>query len=468
NEFDQPHHKMWRVSPQVYRHLESHPEIFEKMASFYYDIVEVAGDEFVERVFGCQVTPSFFEVFSIQPALGRVFQETEGGPGSEDVVVISHSLWQSRFGGDTEIIGQKLKTSDRTSTIRTFTIVGVMPSHFQFPLRRTRYWRPFQFTSELLKGSPGQGPNWWAIARLKAGVSREKAQAFLDTLSQHLAADSPKRWKGRIIRVRPLRDFFVDPELQKTLWTLIGAIGFILLIACANLANLQLARTESRLREVSVRMALGARRRHIVRQLLMEPVLLSSLGGLGGVLIAVWGVKILSLMVPSRSPSVRPVAIDQAMLLCGLTLSIATGIAFGLFPAWYACRIQLSESLKESGPVTSASASQQLFRNALVVGEVALAFFLLVGAALMIQSVMHVLRVNPGYDPTNLARINVIPRYGRVTSEELEERRSQLSALAERFAALPGTTATGLISDSFQLWDWQVQGQEEPIRLRVA
>lgn len=468
NEIDQAHSKRWRVSPQVYRNLESRPEIFEKMASFIYEVIDVPGDEFAESVLGCEVTPSFFEIFGIQPALGRIFHKAEGVPGNEDVVIISHSLWQSRFGGDNEIIGQKLNTSDRTSTIRTFTIVGVMPPHFQFPSRRTLYWRPFQFTSEVLNSHRATGANWWAIARLKAGVSREEAQVFLNALNQRLAADFPGTRESWTIRARPLRDFFVDPELQKTLWTLMGAIGFILLIACANLANLQLARTESRLREVSVRMALGARRRHILRQLLTETLLLSSLGGIGGVLISVWGVKILFCLVPSWSPLVRPMAIDQAMLLCALILSVATGITFGLFPAWYACRIQLCESLKESGPVTSASSSQRLFRSALVVGQVALAFVLLVGAALMIQSVMYVLRVNPGYDPTDVARINLTMRYGPVNSKDLQQRRSQFPALAERFAALPGTTAAGLMGDSFGWRDWQVQGQEEPVTLREA
>jgi len=469
NEIDQAHNRMYRVSVPLYHDLQSHPEIFEKMASFTYDGIDAAGDEFAERLFGCRVTPSFFEIFNIQPTLGRVFQKQEGSPANDNVVIISHSLWQRRFGGDVNIIGRKLETSDRTFTIKTFTIVGVMPSHFQFPSQKTLYWRPFHFTSkELTDPVQRQMSNWWVIARLKASVSCQKAQVFLDALNQRLALDYPGTRQTQIIRVRPLRDFFVDPELQKTLWALMGAIGFILLIACANLANLQMARTESRLHEVSVRMALGAERRHIVRQLLIESLFLSLLGGLGGVLVSFWGVKILSLMVPNWSPLVRLVAVDKTVLLCALILSIATGITFGLFPAWYASRIRISESLKETGSLISAGLGQKFFRNALVVGEVALAFVLLVGAALMIQSVVHMLQVNPGYDPTNLTRINISMRYGRVTSEDFEQRRNQFPALAECFAALSGTMAVGFMGDSYAWRDWQVEGVEEPVTLRLA
>ncbi|UCD52527.1 MAG: ABC transporter permease [Phycisphaerales bacterium] len=464
NEMDQTHSTMQRVSPLLYHNVESRSDVFEKTASFAHDIIDVHGDEFAERMLGCRVTPGFFEIFGVRPALGRVLQRGEGGPGNDKAIIISHSMWQRHFGGDAEVIGRKLETSNKA-----FTVVGVMPRHFQFPLRRTLYWRPFQFTGEQLSDAGGGLlRNWWAIARLKTDVSREEAQLSLDALNQRLAVDFPGKREGQIIRARPLRDFFVDPELQRTLWALLGAIGFVFLIACANLANLQLARTESRLREVSVRMALGAGRQRIVRQLLTENLLLSFLGGLGGILVAAWGIRVSSSLVPSFSPLVQPVGINHAMLLCTFMLSVAAGLACGLFPAWYACRVQVNESLKESGPATSTSLGQRLFRNALVAGEVTLAFVLLVGAGLMIQSVVHMLRVNPGYDPTNLARISLTTRYGWGSSEGLERWRSQFPALADRFAALPGTTAVGLMSSSSEWRYWRAQGKEEPVKLRLA
>jgi len=340
-----------------------------------------------------------------------------------------------------------------------------MPRHFQFPSHNTLFWRPFQLNTK--EQSNPLGPNWWAIGRLGPGVSRERAQALLDVLDQRMTVESPTHNQNWIVRARPLRDFFVDPSLQRTLWALMGAIGFVLLIACANLANLHLARTESRLREVTVRMALGAGRRRVVRQLITESLLLSLPGGLGGVLIAAWAVRIFSLLVPRFAPLVRPMATDRAMLLCSLALSVATGVACGLFPAWYASRIHLSQSLKESASMTSPSSRQRLFRNALVVGEVALAFVLLVGAALMVQSVVCVLRVNPGYDPMNLARVDLTTRYGAIRSETLEQRRSQFPALAERLAALPGTTTVGLMRSDGRR-DCQVEGKDELVRLRVA
>jgi putative ABC transport system permease protein len=462
NEIDQAHNRRSRVSAPLYHDMQSHTEIFAKIASFTYDGIDAAGDEFVERLFGCRVTPSFFEIFITQPTLGRVFQKQDSSLGDDDVVIISHSLWQRRFGGEAEIVGRKIETRDRT-----FTIVGVMPSHFQFPSRKTLYWRPFQFTSnELTDPLQRQMSNWWAIAQLKAGVSRQKAQAFLDALNQRLAMDFPGTRQSWIIRARPLRDFFVDPELRKTLWALMGAIGFVLLIACANLANLQLARTESRHQEVSVRMALGAGRRHIVRQLLTESLLLSLLGGLGSVFIAVWGMKILSLLVPAWSPLLRPMVVDQSMLFCAFILSIVTGIVLGLFPAWYASRIQLSESLKESGSTTSTSFGQRLFRNALVVGEIALTFVLLVGASLMIQSVIGMLHVDPGYNPANLAQVNLTTLYG--TRVDFEWRRTAFPTFAERLAALPGTTAVGLMGMRSGLGRWEVVGKEESVESIVT
>jgi putative ABC transport system permease protein len=463
NEIEQMHDRRLGVSAPLYHYLESQSEIFEKMASFRYDTIDISGEEFLESVWGCRVTPSFFEIFSIPPLLGRVFHKEEGKPGNDDVVIISHSLWQRRFGGDAEIVGAKLKTRNKT-----FTIVGVMPPHFQYPSRNRLYWCPFQFASEeLTEPVQWQLPNWSAIARLRRGVSRAKIQAFLDVLNERLAKDLPGPREGRSIRERPLRDSFVAPELQKTLWALMGAIGFVLLIACANLANLQLARTESRLREVTVRMALGAGRRRIVRQLLTETLLLSLLGGLGGVLVAACGVRVASLLIPSFAPQVRPMAIDRAMLLCTLALSVMTGIAFGSFPARYACGIRFSESLKQSGVMVSGSSGQRRVRNTLVVGEVALAFVLLVGAALMIQSLLHVLRVNPGYDPTNLARISLTMRGGQPTDFD-EWCRNQFPALTERLAALPGTTAAGFVRRGSQRGSWQAEGMEKPVRLRVV
>ena len=463
NEIDQTHNKMEHVSPKVYQNLKNHPEIFEKTASFAHGIIDVsaAKGQFVERLFGCEVTPSFFDIFAAQPAIGRIFQKQEGFPGNDDVVIISHSLWQRRFDGTMEIIGQKLKAREKV-----YTIIGVMPSHFQFPSRKTLYWRPFQFSSkEWNDPMRSHLSNWWAIARLRRDVSQKKAQTFLDGLNERLLLDFPEIQKDRIIRARPLRDFFIDPELQKTLWALMGVIGFVLLIACANLANLQLARTESRFKEVSVRMTLGAGRWHILRQFLTESLLLSLFGGFGSVLIATWGVKILSVLVPDWSPLLRPIVVDQSVLFFAILLSIATGILFGLFPAWSASRIQLGVSLKESGSTASTGSGRRLFRNTLVVGEVALSFVLLVGATLMIRSVVRMLRIDPGYNPTHLARVDLTALYGRRVDFDWE--RTAFPEFAECLNDLPGTTAVGLMSVKWA-GSWNVAGRAEPVESIVT
>jgi putative ABC transport system permease protein len=463
NEIDQKHARTLRVSPPLYHDLESHPEVFEQTASFLYDLQQITGGEFVENLLGAQVTPSFFDLLSAQPVLGRVLQSDEGTPGKDDVLVISHSLWQSRFGGDAKVIGRTLRTSNKT-----YTIVGVMPAHFGFPSRKTLFWRPFQFTGQQQSDDRRRGEvNWWAIARMRTGVSHEQAQAYLETLGQRLRQSFPEQTRDRVIRLRPLRDFFVAPELRTTFWALLAAISLVLLIVCTNVASLQLGRTEARWRELLVRMALGAGRRRIVGQMLTESVMLSFFGGLGGVLLAVWGVKALSLLVPGHAPLVRPLAVDRAMLLFSMVLSLGTGIAAGLLPAWYATRVRLHEALKETGSVASASRGHKLIRSGLVVGEVALAVVLLVGAGLMIQSLAHMLRVDPGYDPRNVARIEAVGvLYGQ--RAEPEKKGAEILAMAERVSAIPKTTGVGFWVNSMAWRDWQLEGVAEPIRLRSA
>ena len=451
-------HGGFPVSPPLYHDLESHPEVFERMACWIVEAKDITGAGFVENLLGAQVTPSFFDLLGTQAALGRVFQPDESTPGKDDVLIISHSLWQNRFGGDAKVIGQKLQTGEKT-----YTIIGVMPAHFGFPSRRTVFWRPFQFSGQQQSDPQQRGlRSWSAMARMRADVSHEQAQAFLETLGQRVTQAFPESTRDWVIRLRPLRHFFVAPKVRTTLWALLAAISFVLLMACANVASLQLGRTEARWRELSVRMAVGAGRRRIMRQMLTESVMLSLLGGLGGVLLAVWGVKVLSLLVPEYAPLVRPLGVDRAMLVCTLVLSVGTGIATGLLPAWLSTRFRLHESLKEAGAQASASRGHKLIRNGLVVGEAALAVVLMIGAGLMVQSLVEVLQVDPGFDPRQVARIGVDNGlYGqRVDTKKAD---AEIMAMVERLSTIPKTTSVGVWASSNESRDWQLEGVTEPV-----
>jgi putative ABC transport system permease protein len=263
-------------------------------------------------------------------------------------------------------------------------------------------------------------------------------------LENELPEESKTLYKGLALRIRPLRNSFVDASVQRTLWILMGAIGFVLLIACANMANLQLARAEPRTREVCVRMAMGAGRGRILRQCLTESLLLSLAGGVLGLVVAFWGSKAMVLLVPSYAPVMRALGIDATVLGCAFILAGGAGIVFGLYPAWRMARLSLGESLKESTQMTSAGGGRRWFRNGLIVGEVALAMVLSVGGALMLNSVLHLLRQEPGFDPENLARIEV--RIPRVLFADDKLRKLRFQELADRLAAMPGCTAVGTSS----------------------
>ena len=440
------------ICPLAYEVLEQHPELIERLATYENDSMEIPGDEFVEEIYGGKVTPSFFVIIGIHPLLGRPFLEQEGRPGQRQLLIISHAFWEERFGKAADVIGRTLTCKDGM-----FQIVGVMPAHFQFPYRRVpyaldrpiQYWRPFQASSaEIAKSSNRHEPVGRIFARLPARTARTQAQAFLDILSKRLEKELPESYKelykGLALRVRPLRDSFVDPSVRRTLWILMGAIGFVLLIASANMANLQLARAEPRTREISVRMAMGAGRGRILRQCLTESLLISAAGGVLGLVVAFWGSKAMALLVPSYVPVMRALSIDAGVLGCTAILTGGAGIVFGLYPAWQMARLSLGESLKESIQMTSTGGSRPWFRNGLIVGEVALAMVLSVGGALMLNSVLRLLRQDPGFDSRNLVRIEV--RIPRVLFADDELRKLRFQELADRFAAMPGCTAVGTSS----------------------
>ncbi len=391
-------------------------------------------------------------------------------------MVVSYALWQSRFGGQADVIGKTIEANGRH-----FTIIGVMPPHFQFPSGAyPTFWVPVENPDP----SDVELANTQIFARLKPGVTVRQTQAMLDTVARQLLQEYPaiygdswrKRGGGFAFLTRPLRHAFTQTpygakDLQRTLFGLLAAIGFVLLIGCVNVANLMLARTERRQQEFAIRAAVGAGRARLMRQLLTECALLASLGAFAGLAVTVLGMKLLLLLVPAQMPRVRAIQIDGQALGFTLLVCIATVLAFGLVPAWHAGRTSLGNALKQAGMGVTLSAAWRRYRGTLVVIEVALSLLLLAGAGLMIESVIRLLHVNPGFDADNL--VFVCPgllrgeKY-RPSDRSVEVESALHEELRERFAALPGVKAVGISKIQFFQLGFAVQGQDQPVGLLPA
>src|SRR5499427_797388 len=370
-----------------------------------------------ERVFAPAVSANFFSVLGVQPVRGRVFESGEDQPGGPKVVVLGYQIWQSHFGGSENIIGQQLDLAGET-----YTVIGVLPESFQFAMRPADLWLPYQPTQSQLTRRFMHGTN--LIARLKPGVTAAQAQAELSMIASRIEQQNKESHAGTSLKLVPLQEQIVG-QVKPILMILLAAVGFVLLIACANVANLLLTRALTRQKEVGIRVALGASRWRVVRQLLTESVLLSLLGGIVGLLLAYWGTVALVSMLPPNQISALPflahLKIDARMLGFSFGLSVVTGMIFGLAPALQSSRLELTGVLKEGGRNTSGSVSQRL-RSGLVMTEIALAVVLLVGAGMLLKSLLRVLQTDPGFNPENILTMTVV-----LPAEKYTEANSQIS-----------------------------------------
>jgi predicted permease len=470
------------VSPPVLEALLENQQPFEIFTWVDSAQLQRKTEDFSETVFGGRVSVNFFATFGVLPMLGRTFAADEavpvnenGVPKSDAVIVLSHSGWQTFFGGDPAVLGRTIELSDRH-----FTVIGVMPPHFRFPNGGVQFWFPSE-TERLPSGWTG-GPNTQVFARLNPGVTTQQTEALLETVAQRLMTDHANKkgyiddWRRRAgglgFWVRPTRQMFTDgrDDLQRTLFGLLGAIGFVLLIVCANIANLTLARTEKRQQELAVRAALGAGRFRLMRLLLTESVLLSVVGGMLGLVSSLCGIKLLTALVPEFMPRLRPIHIDGYALVFTLVISVLTGLFFGCAPAWQAGRRQLGEALKQAGLKATASRTQRRFRSALVVAELALTLVLLTGAGLMIESVRRLLHVDPGFDPENVLLVSVDLPWGRYNDQDNYERAIQLrkvlfARIHERLAGLPGVKAVGIGKHGAWPERLKAEGRDEEVEL---
>jgi predicted permease len=426
------------VAPANFFDLRDQNQVFESMAAAQYWTPNLTGRDSPEHLDALQLTADMFHLLGVNPLLGRTFLAGEDQPGNQHVVVLSYRLWQRRFGGDQGVIGQQV-----TLDGEGYTVIGVMPPEFQFaPFWATRaeIWSPLNLAPRI---NDRNGQSLRVFARLKQGVTREQAQAEIDTISARLERQYPDSNKGLSVFVDPLHEKVVG-KTRPALLILLGAVCFVLLIACANVANLMMARATARQKEIAVKTALGASRSRIVRQLLTESVLLSLLGGAAGLLLAAWGIDGLLALSPANLPRAQTISLDMYVLCFTLAISVLTGLLFGLAPALQASKLDLNESLKEGGRGSTEGRRRNRARRLLVISEIALALVLLVGGGLMIRSFLRLQSIDSGFNPRNV--LTMIVSLAGSEHSTGPKRAVFFNQLLERVENMPGVLSASAIN----------------------
>ena len=381
-------------------------QVFEGMAAIADESFNLTGSGDPERLEGRRVSANLFPLLGVEPEIGRVFTATEDQSGWQRVVLLSYGLWQRRFGGDPGIVGKSL-----TLNGESYIVVGVMPARFQFPSSDDAVWVPIALTTQ--QAANRNRHYLEVIARLKPGVTLAQAQTEMSTIATRLQQQYPDSNADLGAAVTSLHEHLVG-DIKPALLILLGAVGLVLLIACANVANLLLARAAVRQKEIAVRVALGARRLRLIRQFLTESVLLSTLGGVVGMAIAFGGLLFLKSFIPENISQAREISIDFRVLGFTLLVSVATGLIFGLAPAIQATRFNQVETLKEGGRDAATGGSGKRLRSLLVMSEVAISLVLLIGAGLLINSFLRLRNIDPGFRADNLLTMKVVlpePKY---------------------------------------------------------
>jgi putative ABC transport system permease protein len=415
-------------------------QVFEQIAAFSFvgGSGNLLGGDQPERVTGLRVSANLFPLLGVKAALGRTFLLEDERASAEPVIILSHRLWATRFGSDPGIIGHTVTLSDRI-----FTVVGVMPAGFQHPGiggPTTDVWRPLTQDANQMRR---EARHLQVLARLKPGIGLRQAQETMTVLARNLEQQYPNTNAGYAVSLVSLHET-VTGEIRPALGLLLGAVAFVLLIACANVANLLLSRAAAREKEIAVRLALGAGRFRLIRQLLTESMLLSLLSGGAGLLIAIWGVDLLVALSAGNLPRAGQIAIDTQVLAFTIAISILTGLLFGLAPAFQASRLNPQESLKASGSTNAAVLRRFRLRYVLVISEVALALMLLVGAGLLIKSFLLLHRVDPGLEPDHALTMRVaLPAAKYPKGERMV---AFYRELVQRVEALPGVKSAGVVS----------------------
>jgi predicted permease len=435
----------FRVNPFDFLDYRARNRSFESLAGFVRSDVQLSGSDQPERLASLRITAGFFHLLGLNTALGREFDTKDELPANARQVILSNRLWQRRFASDPNILGQKIILD-----AQPFTVVGVMPpgvehvgnDHQVLAQGETvDAWCPFPFA-----GNPSnRGAHFVdVIGRLKDGVTPGQATAEMNTLAAQLGREHPDYGTDWRVRLIPLSQEVIGKS-QRLLLVLMGAVGFVLLIACANAANLLLARATARTREIAVRSALGAGRYRLVRQMLTESLLIALVGAACGAVVAIGGVRALVALLPPDFPRAHAIHVDATVFAFTFAIALATGILFGLAPALQTSRADLTQALRENGRSTTGSGRQLHLRSLLVVAEVGLAFVLLIGAGLMLRSFMHLLRTDPGFRAEHVltASLSLPPQQYKNPSDVS----GFYGRLVKNLAALPGVRSSGAGSD---------------------
>ena len=425
------------VSPPDYLDFRSQNKSFEQLAATMSMAMPatITGGGEPERLMASVVTGNYFQALSVAPTLGRGFSIDNEKPGSDQVAIISHELWQRRFGGNPGIVNQRIVLDNKS-----FEVIGVMPKGVLFP-QTADLWVPLNFEASpdmKIRKAHFLRP----IGRLKPGVTVAQAQADTDAIAAQLEQQFPQSNTGWNLRLEPLRERLIGSS-RSSLFILFGAVGFVLLIACANVANLLLVRANARQKEIALRTALGASRMRIVRQLITESLLLAIVGGALGALLAAWGIDLLVTLSGNLIPTTANVTIDAAVLAFTFATSLLTGLLFGVFPAFRTVNVNLSDTLKEGGRSSEGTLKNRT-RSLLVVFESALAVVLLVGAGLLVRSLIALENTNPGFEADNVLTMRVDLSRGKYDTPEKSA--AFFQDLEQRLNALPGVETVGMIN----------------------
>jgi len=448
------------ASPANFLDWRNQSRSFEKLFAIGQDESNVTVGDFPEHWVGVAATPGFFEALRVRPQLGRVFADDDFVAGKSDVLVLSDALWRGKFGADPNVIGRNIAMDGKP-----YTIIGVMPRGFQFDSPNKMYWLPFPFSTSL---AAARGAHFLdVVGRLRDGVTPAQAQAEMIGIAANLEKQYPDTNKDWSAIVEPLQSTGVR-SVYAALLVLLGAVGFVLLIACANAANMLLARATVRRREIAIRVALGAGKVRIVRQLLTESVLLALCGGATGLAITFWSTRALAALPPALLPRAASIHVDTRVLLFTFVLALMTGVVFGMAPALAILRGDLANTLKEAG--RSGSGRSRL-RKVLVVAEVALAFVLLAGSGLMVRSFERLTAVEPGFNTGGKLAFDMQLPSARYKTPE--QRILFFRQAKERLQALPGVTSVTMtslvpLSGELSLWTFGINGQQNSTSLPSA
>jgi putative ABC transport system permease protein len=427
-----PQFPEFSVAPGQYFTWLKETTCFEQLAADRGAAYNLTGMGDPLRVVGRRVTANYLSTLRVHPALGRDFSPDEDAPGSETVAILTHGFWMRQFGGRPEVVNQTIELNGQS-----FTIIGVMPRDFQ-PGSRTEVFTPAAFSAQDRENHGGHYIN--VVSRLKPGATLEQARGELTVIAERLAQQFPDSNKGWGVKLAPMLDYAVS-NIRPVLVSLLGAVGFLLLIACVNVANLLLARATARAKEIAVRTSLGASRARIARQLLTESVVLALLGGTVGVGLAYWGLGALIGLAPGNLPRAQEIGLDLRALCFTCALVFITGIGFGLAPVFQATRLNLSDALKDGGRGTSEGGRRHRLRSALVVTEIAIALVLLVGAGLLVRSFVRLQAVNPGFQPANAWTVGLSLPGKKYDTDARQAAFAEQATAA--LAALPGVQAVG-------------------------